>query len=184
MTDWPHAPIHRFTEAGIYFITGATYLKQHFFRAHLDTLRTSLFAKAKQHDCWLQAWALFSNHYHLVVECDEGQNVRNMLVAFHKETAVTVNRFDAAKGRQVWYQFRDLMLTIEASWLARLRYTHENAVHHGLVQRAANYPWCSASWFERTARPSFVETVRRMKIDRVGVYDDFSAAPPPFESGD
>jgi putative transposase len=58
MTDWPHSPLHRFEDAGLYFITAGTYLKQHFFRAKtaLDALRASLFAKAKQYDCWLQAW--------------------------------------------------------------------------------------------------------------------------------
>jgi len=180
MTDWPHAPIHRFNESGIYFVTAATYLKQHFFRTQnaLDALQTSLFTKAKQHDCWLQAWALFSNHYHLVVRCEEGTSVPRMLRAFHIESAIDINRIDAAKGRQVWFQFRETLLTIEASWLARLRYTHENAVHHGLVAVAGQYPWCSASWFERTARPAFVETVQRMKIDRVSVYDDFAAALP------
>jgi putative transposase len=104
-----------------------------------------------------------------------------MLTEFHKDSAININRADAAKGRTVWFQFRDTVLTIEASWLARLRYTHENAVHHGLVARATSYPWCSASWFETTARKSFVETVNRIKIDRVNVYDAYevwSAATP------
>ena len=31
--DWPHAPLHRFVEGdAIYFVTAATYLKQHFYR--------------------------------------------------------------------------------------------------------------------------------------------------------
>ena len=181
MSDWPHAPIHRFGESGLYFITAATLHKQHFFRAPaaLDGLRESLFAHAKAHDCWLQAWALFSNHYHLVLECKEGENVRRMPRQFHVDSAIHLNRRDGVKGRKVWFQFRDLKLTIEASWLARLRYTHTNAVHHGLVQDAANYRWCSASWFAETAPRAFVETVRRFKIDRVNVYDDFPAALPP-----
>jgi len=184
MTDWPHSPPHRFNEGGIYFVTAGTYLKQHFFRAKADlnALQESLFAKAKQYHCWLQAWALFSNHYHLVVHCEEGERVRKMLTEVHKDSAIDINRADRAKGRRVWFQFRDTALTIESSWLARLRYTHENAVHHGIVARAANYPWCSASWFERTARRSFVETVSRIKIDRVNVKDEFvpvwSAATP------
>jgi hypothetical protein len=41
------------------------------------------------------------------------------------------------------------------------------------VTNAEEYPWCSASWFARTARPSFVSTVRNMKIDRVKVFDEF-----------
>ena len=175
MPDWPHAPVHRFDDAGTYFITGATLYKQHFFRkpAHLDALQGELFADAQLHECRLQAWSLFSNHYHLVAQTENGQQLHDMLSRFHSKSAIAVNQRDGVEGRQVWYQFWDVQLSYEASWLARLRYTHENAVHHGLVQVAAQYRWCSAAWFERTARPSFVETLRRMKIDRVKIYDEY-----------
>jgi putative transposase len=73
----------------------------------------------------------------------------------------------------VWHQFRDTQLTYERSWLARLKYTHENAVHHRLVADAMNYRWCSASWFAANARPAFVETVRRMNVDRVRIDDEY-----------
>ena len=174
MVDWPHAPLHRFGESGIYFVTASTYLKKHLFRGSaLDSLQESLFAQATKHACRLQAWALFPNHYHLVVACDAGEHVKAMLSGFHVDSAININRADDAKGRQVWFQFRDTQLTFERSWLARLKYTHDNAVHHGVVRNAENYRWCSASWFASSARASFVETVRRMKTDRVKVYDDF-----------
>jgi len=177
MSDWPHAPLHRLGESGTYFITAGTLYKQHYFRspAALDYLRDSLFSHAKDHDCRLQAWALFSNHYHLVVASDTGEDVHQMLRQFHVNTAIGVNRHDGVKGRKIWFQHRDTQLTVESSWLARLRYTHENAVHHGLVRDATQYRWCSASWFASNARPAFVETVRRMKIDRINVYDDYAA---------
>ena len=173
--DWPHAPIHRFGEAGTYFITAGTLHKQHFFRqpASLNDLRDLLFTYAQRFDCWLQAWSLLSNHYHLIIQCDDGNNIRRMLRELHKYSAIAVNRRDAAKGRKVWFQYWDTQLTSEGSWLARLRYTHENAVHHGVVANAERYPWCSASWFARTARPAFVKTVQNMKIDRVKVFDEF-----------
>ena len=175
MSDWPHAPLHRFGDAGNYFITASTLHKQHLFRSPvaLDALRESLFGAAQQHHCWLQAWSLFSNHYHLVIACNDGENVRNMLRTFHVDSAIDLNRRDGEKNRRVWFQFRDVHLTIQASWLARLRYTHENAVHHRLVRDAGNYPWCSASWFGDRAPRAFVETVWRMRIDRVNVYDDY-----------
>ena len=81
-------------------------------------------------------------------------------------------------------QYRDTQLTNERSWLARLRYTHENAVHHRLVLNAENYRWCSAAWFAATARRAFVETVKRVKIDRVKVDDDFGPVPNASKSGD
>jgi putative transposase len=177
MRDWPHAPIHRFAEAGTYFVTAGTLHKQHVFRdpVALDALRESLFAQASKYACELQAWALFSNHYHLVIS-SAGEDASRMLRAFHIDSAINVNRLHGAKGRKVWFQFWDTQLTFEGSWLARLRYTHENAVHHGLVRDAREYPWCSAAWFERTATVSFAKTVRAVKVDRVRVNDDFAAA--------
>jgi putative transposase len=178
MVDWPHAPVHRFAQAGIYFVTGATLYKQHFYRssAALDALQELLFSKAREFGCWLQAWAFFSNHNHLVLQCEAEGQVHPMLSQFHSGAAVEINRRDGPR-RQVWYQFRDTQLTFEKSWLARLRYTHENAVHHDLVVEAKRYRWCSASWFEREAKPSFVKTVKQFKIDRVNVYDDFGDLP-------
>jgi putative transposase len=169
MVDWPHAPPHRFEDAGVYFITAGTLHKRHVFTtpAALDALQDLLFATVRAHDCWLSAWCLLVNHYHLTVQGD-GAAIRAMLTMFHRQSAL-----DHGGGERLWFQYRDTQLTYEASWLARLRYTHENAVHHGLVAKATDYPWCSASWFEATAKRSFVETVSRMKIDRVKVYDDY-----------
>jgi putative transposase len=175
MVDWPHAPVHHFEEGGMFFVTGATYLKQRFYGAPgaPNSLQQLLFSLATEHGCWLQAWCLLSNHYHLVVQSEIGSAIKSMLDRFHSEAALALNETENQKGRKVWYQYWDKTLTFERSWLARLRYTHENAVHHGIVPVATNYPWCSASWFERTAKPSFVKTVSRIKIDKVNVYDDF-----------
>lgn len=132
-----------------------------------------LFEKAREHGVALQAWSLFPNHYHLVASAEGGTRLKRMLVRLYVDSAIAVNRRDNTKGRQVWYQFRDSQLTYERSWLARLKYTHENAVHHGIVANAMNYRWCSASWFAATASSAFTETVRRMKIDKLLIYDDF-----------
>ena len=149
MNDWPHAPVHRFGEGGAYFVTGATLHKQHVFDppSALDMLQSVLFDKAREHRVELQAWCFFPNHYHLVAKAAEGARVKDMLVRMHVTSAIAINRLDNTKGRKVWFQFRDTQLTYERSWLARLKYTHENVVHHGLMQDATKYPWCSARWF-------------------------------------
>ena len=68
MVDWPHAPIHRIGEPGAYFITAATYLKQHFFKndERLDELQSRLFQLAIKYRLPLQAWSIFPNHYHFI----------------------------------------------------------------------------------------------------------------------
>jgi putative transposase len=178
--DWPHAPLHRFVDGdAIYFVTAATYLKKHIYRtaARLDGLQSRLFDLARTHECSLQAWSIFTNHYHLVVSAD-GEKLRGMLTRLHTLEGIDSNEIDGTPGRQVWYQFRETELTYERSWLARLRYTHQNPVHHRVVPDANLYRWCSASWFERTARPAFVNVVRSFPIDRVNVADDFEVDSP------
>jgi putative transposase len=179
--DWPHAPLHRFTANAHYFVTAGTYQKQHFYRdaASLERLQQRLFDMTRKHAFVLQAWALFSNHYHFVAYSDgAGEQLAPMLRELHSREAIDCNRRDEASGRRVWYQYRETLLTFERSWLARLRYTHQNPVHHKLVDSAVAYRWCSASWFERTASPAFANTVAQFRTDRVKVDDDFEVAPP------
>lgn len=66
--DWPHAPVHRLAEQGTYIVTASTLHKEHFFRGEerLTLLENKLLFLAKQREVTLEAWAVFSNHYHFV----------------------------------------------------------------------------------------------------------------------
>ncbi len=78
----------------------------------------------------------------------------------------------------IWYNFRDTHLSFQKSYYARLHYVHTNPVRHGLVLKPEDYPWCSAAWFKRTAKRSFVETIESFKTDRLNVPDDFEPEKP------
>ena len=172
MSEWHHAPVHHLKEGSTVFITGATYQREQFYRepVALDELQAILFAETEAHGCWLQSWALLTNHYHLVVRSGR---VREMIAAFHSRAARALNEREGVRGRRVWFQYWDKTLTYEGSWLARLRYTNENPAHHGVVADARKYRWCSASWFETTAPAKFVDAVSKVKIDALRVYDPF-----------
>jgi len=174
--DWPHAPLHRLGGKGTYLVTAGTLGKSHFFRDAelLDLLERELLAKAKAYQWQLEAWAVFSNHYHFVGQATEdSQTLKPFLAHLHSETAREANRREGTEGRQVWYNFWDTELTFEKSYLARLSYVHHNPVKHGLVPVANQYRWCSAAWFERTATAAQVKTVYSFKIDRIRLVDDF-----------
>ena len=181
MFDWPHSPPHRFANDGTYFITAGTYLKRHHFRCaeDLNRLMALLFALSNEYQLSLQAWCLFSNHYHLVAQ-GAGESLRLMLSKFHSTSSRELNARDQEVGRKVWFQFRDTELTYERSWLARLKYTHTNAVKHGLVTDAVNYPWCSAAWFERVSSPAFCRTIQQLRLDRIRIFDEYDVE-NPFE---
>ena len=91
------------------------------------------------------------------------------LAHVHADTAREVNLGDNEPERQVWFNYWETELTFEKSYLARLHYVHQNPVKHGLVAVASQYPWCSAAWFERTARPAQVKTIYSFKTDRLRI---------------
>jgi REP-associated tyrosine transposase len=176
---WPHAPTHQLSNCGTYFITASTYLKGHRFRGadRLRVLHRGLLTVARDFGWRLEAWAVFSNHYHLIAHSPEtaadSTNLSDMLSVLHVKTAEWINRLDHLPKRQVWFNFRETRLTYQKSYLARLNYVHQNPVRHGLVLVANQYPWCSAAWFERTASTAMVKSIYRFKIDRLQVYDEF-----------
>ena len=174
--DWPHAPVHRLDSDGIYMVTAATLHKDRFFAdsGKLTLLEGALLSLAKHYQWQLEAWAVFSNHYHLVARRkDESASLRKLLKHLHSDSARELNRIDGKIGRRVWFNFWDTKLTHERSYLARLNYVHQNAVKHGLVAMANQYRWCSATWFERTVSPATVKTIYSFKTDKLNIFDDF-----------
>jgi len=176
MPDWPHAPPHRLFERGAYFVTASTHRKALVFHGaeRLALLQAELLSALQEHGWRPQAWAVFPNHYHVVAFSPEDpRTLTAALAKTHGQTAAEANRRDGTPGRQVWFQFRDTALTFRQSYFARLRYTHENAVHHGVVQRATEYPWCSAGWLAQHADPAFQRVLASFRIDQLSVPDDF-----------
>ncbi len=174
--DWPHAPLHRLSENGTYIVTTSTHMKEQFFRGKekLTLLENTLLCMAKQFDVTLEAWAVFSNHYHFVGHTTGAENqLGKMIERLHYDTAKEINRSNGSVGEAVWFNFWETRLTYERSYFARLNYVHQNAVKHGLVQEAKDYPWCSAAWFERTSTKAQWKTISSFRTDRVKIDDDY-----------
>jgi len=185
-TSWPHAPTHRLGEAGTYMVTAGTYRKAHHFRTgeRLGVLQRGLLKSAAQSGWQIEAWAVFSNHYHFIAHSprDGAESLSPMLHDLHGALAEWVNRRDSARGRHVWHNYRETLLTFEKSYLSRLHYVHRNPVHHGLVAVANQYPWCSAAWFERTATAPQVRTIYNFATDRLKVFDEWTPVAPEQRS--
>jgi putative transposase len=173
---WPHAPIHQLADAGTYMVTSGTYRKEPFFsdRILLKMLHSAVLTIAVVHGWQLEAWAVFPNHYHFIGRSPpEADSLVSFLRELHSRTSIAINKRNASPGRKVWHNYWDSHLTHERSYLARLNYVHQNAVHHGLVPVANQYPYCSAAWFERTATPAQVRTIYSFKTDQLNLDDTF-----------
>src|SRR5436190_19400305 len=121
---WPHAPLHLLSASGTYFLTAGTYGKEHHFRDadRLQVLHRGLLTVARDFDWQLEAWAVFSNHYHFVGHSpateDGAESLSQMLGQLHEKTAKWINGLDHTNGRQVWHNFWETRLTYEKSYLA------------------------------------------------------------------
>lgn len=174
---WHHSPAHIYEPNMMYIVTASTYQKEHLFRGDkkLRLLQSILFDVMKDYKWELQAWAVFSNHYHFIGKSPEnGKTVRTLTQRLHSESSRKLNDLDGNKGRKVWFQYWDTLLTYEKSYYARLNYVHNNPVKHGLVKVASQYPFCSAGWFEVNAKPSLYRKIQSFKYDKVNVRDDFT----------
>jgi hypothetical protein len=124
---------------------------------------------AREFGCQLEAWSVFANHYRVIARSpatkDDASSLSDMLSVLHVKTAEWINTLDKTPGRQIWFNFRDTRLTHQRSYLARLNYVHQNAVKHGLVPVANQYPRC---WiFVAKLRPADLE-----KTERIGMVED------------
>jgi putative transposase len=166
-SHWPHAPLHRLSGEGAFLITAGTYKRQLFFLGpeRLDYLETRLLGLLKERDWRAEAWAVFPNHYHVVVQAGKtAQPLGALRKQRHVETARWVNALDGAKGRKVWFNY----------WDTRLAYVHQNPVKHGWVPEARHYRWCSAGWLELNASKAMVETLKAIPGIRSGSKTTFN----------
>jgi putative transposase len=174
---WPHAPPHFTEDFGVYMVTASTCGKSPYLgsRKRLRYVHERLISLANHYGWTLQAWAVLSNHYHFVaVSPEEGAGSLSRFIShLHTDTARFLNELDGELGRKVWQNYWDTQITHDTSHYARLKYVNENAVHHGLVNDATDYPWCSARWFEKVSSVSFYNVVNSFKTDRLNIKDDF-----------
>lgn len=171
-----HNPPHYFVPKAMYMVTGSILHKQNLLHENRrkEFFLQTLFERAKDFNWNLQAWAVLHNHYHFIGESPENAGTLPKLIQqVHSITAIQINKWDKASGRQVWHNYWDTCLTYEKSYLARLHYIHTNPIKHGLAEDAMDYPYCSYRWFIEKGDDILKEEVFSQPIDKINVFDDF-----------
>ena len=175
-SEWHHSPSHLFVPGVAYIVTAGTYQKKYYFASpsRLSLLQSMLFQQAERYGWQLEAWAVVSNHYHVVaIAPNDPKTLSPMIRQIHSKSARAVNAEDGTPARRVWFEYWDTCLTDEKSYYTRLHYVHTNPVKHHLADKAEDYPWCSMRWFLANADRAFSKQVLSFKLDRVSVKDDF-----------
>ncbi|QIF03677.1 hypothetical protein G5S37_19850 [Roseimicrobium sp. ORNL1] len=178
--EWPHAPPHRLKRGGVFFVTARTASRNHLLHtpSRRDWFQETLLSTFSQAGWRFEAWAILSNHYHLVVHSPSLQpegalSMASLVQKLHSLTTKEMNRQDGTPGRsRLWQNYRETLLTYQESYFARLNYVHQNAVHHKLVTRASEWRWCSARSFKEAVTPAWVKTVASFKFERIAEEDE------------
>ncbi len=156
-----HAPPHQECETRRYLLTAACYQHQAFLNTperRLEFEEKVLNSLQETVDARIYAWCILPNHYHVVVEGDllaMGKKLHRL----HNGTSTGWNRQDGKAGRKVWYRYSNHNLRTERMFRIALNYVHANAVKHGYVAKAENWPNCSAR--------QHLETVGRLEAQRL-----------------
>jgi putative transposase len=126
-------------------ISAATLHKRHFFNTHAkkQMLQYEVLQRTSELNWRLDAWSIFSNHYHIVAKSPPDENaLKTLIQRIHSYSARKINMMDRMSGRRVWYNYWDRCINDEDMYFICLRYVYWNAVRHGIAERPQDYPFC------------------------------------------
>jgi putative transposase len=158
-----HSPPHLFREAGCYLITAANFEHQAVMAApeRRTEFQQLLLDAFYEINAEVIAWAVLSNHYHILVNVETLEAVSCTLHHLHGFTSHKWNREDGQTGkRKVWYHFFDRMMRNETHLYQTFNYIHYNPVKHGLVENIYDWSWSSLLLYENDNRKDWLQMIR------------------------
>ena len=127
----------------------------------------------------LYHWVIMSNHYHLLIECEEPEMISKIMAGINKAYSFYYHQ-GRKTGGYLW-QGRFKMQAVQKEEYLRTcgRYIEQNPLKAGMVKRAEEFPYSSARWYclgERdgiTDVSPFYESMGRDDKERKEEYSRF-----------
>jgi putative transposase len=144
-----HQPPHPVRGRDVYLVTAACYGHAH----HLPlserrwALLESLFKQLSLMTIEIHAWAILTNHYHLLLGIEEFGALGDVLRRVHGRTSRAWNVEDGREGRKVWYRYTDRAMRSERHYYTTVNYIHYNPVKRRLAESPYDWPWSSVHWY-------------------------------------
>ncbi len=140
-----HRPLHIYKDNSIYFITVRTIDRIKYFNSDKkkDILSDVIHTACEKFCKDLTAWTILDNHYHILVEVDEGKNIPKLVNNINANSSRILNISENCIGRQVWHQYFDRCIRDEKDYWTRFNYTHHNCVKHGYAKSMEDYKYSS-----------------------------------------
>lgn len=115
------------------------FFDEHDYRAYLNALRDA----ADEHSVVLHAYALMTNHVHLLVTPRVAYGVSRMLQSVGARFVRHVNKTQDRRGTLWEGRYRACLVAEDRHLLAACRYIDLNPVRAGMVAHPDDYPWSS-----------------------------------------
>jgi len=111
------------------------------------------------------AWCVLPNHYHLLAETPNLNQLKKELGKLHGRTSHEWNLEEGSPGRTVWHRCTDRGIRSERHYWATINYIHNNPVHHGYAERWTDWPFSSAGNFiEQIGRDNALSIWREYRV--------------------
>jgi len=164
-----HSPPHLDFEGPVSFIiTASCYEHKHIIGHTSDRIarfEQDLIATCVDFAHKIFAWCILTNHYHILLRTEQIKALRKALGKLHGRTSRFWNQEDDKPGRKVWFNLFDRDMRSQRHMWASMNYIHNNAVHHGYVQRWQDWPYSSANQFlEEVGREKAAEIWKEYPI--------------------
>jgi len=93
---------------------------------------------------WLHAYALMTNHFHLMATPTDNAGLSTMMQSIGR-TYVPAFNFKHRRTGGLWEgRFRSFVIETESYWLKCMRYVELNPVRAGMASASDEYRWSSA----------------------------------------
>ena len=127
----PHHVIQRGNNKGQIFFSENDYL------VFLSMLKEA----KKKHPCRIYTYCLMKNHFHLIVEPEESNNISLLMKLLGAKYVHYINKKYNRTGTLWEGRFKCSLIEEDSYFLTCLRYVEMNPVRAGLCNRPDDYPW-------------------------------------------
>ena len=144
-----HIPFHLYLNDRIYFVTSSTLNKKEYFdiNSKKEIIKKRFKIGAIKFKAKIYAWAILSNHYHLLFQFKERQNLGEFIGYINGGSSFELNSLENKKGRRVWWNYWDNCIRNRQTFFKRFNYIHYNPVKHGYVKKCKDYEFSSYNYY-------------------------------------
>lgn len=107
----------------------------------------------------IYAWVILSNHYHLLFQFKEKENLGQFIGFVNGGSSFALNSLENKKGRQIWWNYWDNCIRNEETFYKRFNYIHHNPVKHSYVRKHEDYRLSSYAHHLRKLGREYMESV-------------------------